>query len=128
MENYWSELVWQNGGDIVNADKSATLLGTPEAAGGIQFLQDLIWKEKVMPDPALFVETGDAFEQGKAAMEANGSWLARPHAHRRRQRPGVRVRPRPAPEGRGRALHLGQPDGRRRVQGLQVARRAPGSS
>jgi multiple sugar transport system substrate-binding protein len=79
MENYWSELVWQNGGDIVNADRTATLLGTPEAAGGIQFLQDLVWKEKVMPDPALFVETGDAFEQGKAAMEANGSWLVPTH-------------------------------------------------
>ena len=79
MENYWSSLVWQNGGDIVNADKTATLLGTPEAAGGIQFLQDLIWKEKIMADPALFAETGDAFEQGKAAMESNGSWLVPTH-------------------------------------------------
>jgi multiple sugar transport system substrate-binding protein len=32
-----------------------------------------------MPDPALFAETGDAFEQGKAAMEANGSWLVPTH-------------------------------------------------
>jgi multiple sugar transport system substrate-binding protein len=79
MENYWSSLVWQNGGDVVNADKTKTLLGTPEAAGGIQFLQDLIWKEKIMADPALFAETGDAFEQGKAAMEANGSWLVPTH-------------------------------------------------
>jgi multiple sugar transport system substrate-binding protein len=79
MENYWSSLVWQSGGDLLNADKTATLLGTPEAAAGIQFLQDLIWKEKVMPDPALFVETGDAFEQGKAAMEANGTWLVPTH-------------------------------------------------
>lgn len=79
MENYWSSLVWQNGGEIINADKTKTLLGTPEAAGGIQFLQDLIWKEKIMADPALFAETGDAFEQGKAAMEANGSWLVPTH-------------------------------------------------
>jgi multiple sugar transport system substrate-binding protein len=79
MENFWSSLVWQSGGDLLNADKTATLLGTPEAAAGIQFLQDLIWKEKVMPDPALFAETGDAFEQGKAAMEANGSWLVPTH-------------------------------------------------
>ena len=61
-----------------------TLLGTPEAAGGIQFLQDLIWKEKIMADPALFAETGDAFEQGKAAMEANGSWLVPTHTAARR--------------------------------------------
>lgn len=32
-----------------------------------------------MPDPALFAEVGDAFEQGKAAMEANGSWLVPTH-------------------------------------------------
>ena len=32
-----------------------------------------------MPDPALFAEIGDAFEQGKAAMEANGSWLVPTH-------------------------------------------------
>jgi len=79
MENYWSSLVWQNGGDILAPDGASTVLGTDQAAGGIQFLQDLIWTEKVMPDPALFAEVGDAFEQGKAAMEANGSWLVPTH-------------------------------------------------
>ena len=79
MENYWSSLVWQNGGDIISPDKKSTLLNTDQAVGGLQFLQDLIWKEKVMPEPALFAETGDAFEQGKAAMEANGSWLVPTH-------------------------------------------------
>ena len=79
MENYWSSLVWQNGGDILAADGKSTLLGSDQAVGGIQFLQDLIWKEKVMPDPAIFAEVGDAFEQGKAAMEANGSWLVPTH-------------------------------------------------
>jgi multiple sugar transport system substrate-binding protein len=75
MENYWSSLVWQNGGDILAPDGKTTVLDTPAAAGGIQFLQDLIYKEKIVPEPAIFAETGDAFEQGKAAMEANGSWL-----------------------------------------------------
>jgi multiple sugar transport system substrate-binding protein len=79
MENYWSELVWQNGGDIVSPDKKTTLLGTDQAAGGIQFLQDLIWKDKVMPDAAITDALGDAFEQGQAAMEANGSWLVATH-------------------------------------------------
>ena len=74
MENYWSSLVWQNGGDIIAPDGKSIVLDTPQASGGLQFLQDLIWKEKIVPDPALFAETGDAFEQGKAAMEANGSW------------------------------------------------------
>ena len=76
MENYWSSLVWQNGGDIVSADKKTSLVGSDQAAGGIQFLQDLIWKDKIMPDPTIWpADSGDAFEQGKAAMEANGSWL-----------------------------------------------------
>jgi len=79
MENYWSELVWQNGGDIISADHKTSLVGSAEAAGGIQFLQDLIWKEKVMPDASITDALGDAFEQGQAAMEANGSWLVATH-------------------------------------------------
>ena len=94
MENYWSSLVWQNGGDILAPDGTSTVLDTDQAAGGIQFLQDLIWKEKVMPDPALFAETGDAFEQGKAAMEANGSWLVATH-----QAAGISLGIAPLPKG-----------------------------
>ena len=51
MENYWSSLVWQNGGDIVSADRTQTLLGSDEAVGGIQQLQDLIYTHKIMPPP-----------------------------------------------------------------------------
>ena len=76
MENYWSSLVWQNGGDIISADHKTNLVGSDQATGGIQFLQDLMWKDRIMPDPATWpTDSGDAFEQGKAAMEANGSWL-----------------------------------------------------
>ncbi len=75
MENFWSELVWQNGGEIISADHKTSLVGSDQAAAAIQFLQDLIWKDKVMPDAAITDALGDAFEQGQAAMEANGSWL-----------------------------------------------------
>jgi multiple sugar transport system substrate-binding protein len=75
MENFWLSTVWQNGGDVLAPDGKSTVLGTDEAAGAIQFVQDLIWKDKVMPDPAVSATTGDAFEQKQAAMEANGSWL-----------------------------------------------------
>ena len=75
MENYWLSLVWQNGGDFFAADGKTTALTTDQAAGGIQFLQDLIYKHKILAEPSVFVETGDAFEQGLAAMEINGSWL-----------------------------------------------------
>ena len=79
MENYWSELVWQNGGDIVSEDRTQTLLGSEEAVGGLQFLQDLIWTHKIMPPADITLQTGDAFEQGLAAMESNGSWLVPTH-------------------------------------------------
>ena len=79
MENYWSSLVWQNGGEIISPDHTKTLLGSDQAVGGIQQLQDLIYTHMIMPTPDLFVQTGDAFEQGQAAMEANGSWLVPTH-------------------------------------------------
>ena len=75
MENYWLSLVWQNGGSFFGTDGKSTALTTAEAAGGVQFLQDLIYKDKILAEPAIFAETGDAFEQGLAAMEINGSWL-----------------------------------------------------
>jgi multiple sugar transport system substrate-binding protein len=79
MENAWSSFVWQAGGDILSEDGTKSALDSDQSAQGIQFLQDLIWKEKVSPDPAIFAETGDAFEQGVAAMEINGSWLVPTH-------------------------------------------------
>jgi multiple sugar transport system substrate-binding protein len=78
MENYWSELVWQAGGDIVGADKKTLLIDSDKAAQGIQFLQDLIYKDKVMAQPTPG-GTGDLFENGQAAMEADGSWLVPSH-------------------------------------------------
>jgi multiple sugar transport system substrate-binding protein len=95
MENYWSSLVWQNGGDVLAPDGKTTVLGSDQAVGGLQFLQDLIWKEKVMPDAASWpTDSGDAFEQGKAAMEANGSWLVATH-----QAAGIDLGIAPLPKG-----------------------------
>ena len=94
MENAWSSFVWQAGGDVLNADGTATALDTPESAAGIQFLQDLIWKHKVAADPAIFAETGDAFEQGVAAMEINGSWLVPTH-----EAAGINLGIAPLPKG-----------------------------
>jgi multiple sugar transport system substrate-binding protein len=76
MENCWSELVWENGGEIISPDHKTSLVGSDQAVAGIQLLQDIIWKDKIMPDAATWpTDSGDAFEQGKAAMEVDGSWL-----------------------------------------------------
>jgi multiple sugar transport system substrate-binding protein len=79
MENYWSELVWQAGGDIVGADKKTLMVDSDKAAQGIQFLQDLIYKYKVMAQPTPGGGSGDLFENGQAALEADGSWLVPSH-------------------------------------------------
>ena len=78
MENYWASLVWQAGGDILSADKKTVVVNSDQAAAGIQFLQDLIYKDKVMAQPVAG-GSGDMFENGQAAMEANGSWLVPTH-------------------------------------------------
>ncbi len=76
MENYWSDArLAERRGHRVGRQEDEPHRQRP-AAGGIQFLQDLIWTDKVMPDPTIWpADSGDAFEQGKAAMEVNGSWL-----------------------------------------------------
>ncbi len=78
MENDWASLVWQAGGDILSPDKKTVVIDSDQAAAGIQFLQDLIYKHKVMQQPTPG-GTGDLFENGQAAMEANGSWLVPTH-------------------------------------------------
>lgn len=94
MENYWLSLVWQNGGDFFAADGVSTALTTTQASGGIQFLQDLIYKDKVLAEPAIFADVGDAFEQKLAAMEVNGSWLVPTH-----QAAGIDLGIAPIPSG-----------------------------
>jgi multiple sugar transport system substrate-binding protein len=93
MENYWSSLVWQAGGDILSPDKKSVVIDSDQAAAGIQFLQDLIYKDKVMAQPVAG-GTGDAFENGQAAMEANGSWLVPTH-----QAAGIDFGVAPLPKG-----------------------------
>jgi multiple sugar transport system substrate-binding protein len=94
MENYWLSLVWQNGGDFFAEDGKSTALTTDQAAGGVQHLQDLIYKDKIMAEPAIFADLGDAFEQGLAAMEVNGSWLVPTH-----QAAGIELGIAPIPSG-----------------------------
>ena len=93
MENYWASLVWQAGGDILSADKKTVVVNSDQAAAGIQFLQDLIYKDKVMAQPVAG-GTGDMFENGQAAMEANGSWLVPTH-----EAAGINFEVAPLPKG-----------------------------
>ena len=120
MENYWSELVWQNGGEIISADHKTSLVGSDQATGGIQFLQDLIWKDKVMPtrrSPTHWA-TRSSRARRRWSQTARGSsrptWPPASTSGSRRCR---RVRP---------AGDLDQPDRRRRLQGHEEPGRGLG--
>ena len=111
MENYWSELVWQNGGDIISADHKTSLVASDQAAGGIQFLQDLIWKDKVMPDARSPTRSATPSSRARPRWSPTARGSSRPTGRRHR------LRDRAAAEGPGRPGHLDQPDRRRGLQG-----------
>ena len=75
MELYWASAIWQNQGEILNADYTKTLLGEPGAMGAWQFFHDLIFKYKIMPTPSAAEQFGDPFESGNAAMTPAGHWV-----------------------------------------------------
>lgn len=78
MDVQWISWVWQNGGSVLDADRKKCLLDTPESIGGIQFLVDLVRKEKVSPDTAQTASFGsNMFLTGKLAMSSEGSWMLR---------------------------------------------------
>jgi multiple sugar transport system substrate-binding protein len=75
MELYWASAIWQNEGEILNADYTKTLLGEPAAMGAWQYFHDLIFKYKIMPTPSVAEQFGDPFESGNAAMTPAGHWV-----------------------------------------------------
>ncbi len=48
---YMFPWLWSNGGDVLNQERTKCTLGTPESEEALQFLQDLINKDKVWPTP-----------------------------------------------------------------------------
>jgi len=81
---------WDWGVDLY--DKNAYKTGFPTDANfdnpkyinAIRFFQDLIYKDKVSPTPALLnavTQTGDPFISGKVAMELTGGWGMGTYTH-----------------------------------------------
>lgn len=55
-----------------------TQFNNPENIAGHQYIQDLVYKYKVHPDPATVQgmnQLGDAFHTGRVAMDVDGGWL-----------------------------------------------------
>jgi multiple sugar transport system substrate-binding protein len=75
MELYWASAIWQNGGEILSADNTKTLIADPAAMGAWQWFHDMIFKYKIMPTPSAAQQFGDPFESGNVAMTPAGHWV-----------------------------------------------------
>jgi multiple sugar transport system substrate-binding protein len=75
MELCWSEAIWANGGEVINADYSKTLIGEPAARQAWQTFWDMIYTDKSMPDTIAAGEIGyDLFQAGSVALWPMGHW------------------------------------------------------
>jgi multiple sugar transport system substrate-binding protein len=75
MEPGWSEALWSYGGDIISADYTQTLIGSPEARQAWQLLYDMTFVDKSVPDANTSGQYGgDLFLAGVAAMMPMGHW------------------------------------------------------
>ncbi len=75
MEPGWSEALWSYGGDIISADHTRTLIGSPEARQAWQMLYDMMFVDKSTPDDNTVGQYGfDLFQAGVAAMTPMGHW------------------------------------------------------
>jgi multiple sugar transport system substrate-binding protein len=75
MEPGWSEALWAYGGDIISADHTQTLVGSPESRKAWQMLDDMVFVDKSVPDANTVGQYGfDLFQAGVAAMTPMGHW------------------------------------------------------
>jgi multiple sugar transport system substrate-binding protein len=74
----WSAMVWGNGGALLSADGTQTLLDSPEAAAGVQFAADMVNVHRVAPAPkdAGGPDPVELFQGQKVAMLPGVSSLA----------------------------------------------------
>jgi len=64
----WAPWVWMFGGDILDKDGALSILDQPPAVEGLQFLQDLIHKHRVMPPPSARLNSMTAMGSGQLGM------------------------------------------------------------
>ena len=74
----WQAYIWQNGGDVLDADSARCILDSPEANEGLQWMCDLRLKYHVAPSAADAADIGSQklFTNGQIGMYVSGSWAA----------------------------------------------------
>jgi len=75
LSGFLSQIVWSWGGEVVDPkDNSICLLDQPAALDALQYVQDLIWKQHIAPQPTEVTALGkDAFGNARFATEESGS-------------------------------------------------------
>ena len=73
---FWEGLIWSKGGELFDQmhDPKQCLLDKPEAIASFQWIQDLVWKDKVAPTAAEAQGFVGGFNSGKIGLEIQGSW------------------------------------------------------
>ncbi len=74
-QGYYS-YIYQNGGSVVNADKTASGFDSAQTIEAVQFYYDMIFEHNVSPSAEQFAETEyrTMFQNGQLAMITMGSW------------------------------------------------------
>jgi multiple sugar transport system substrate-binding protein len=80
----WGPLVWDSGAEYFDSpfQTKALYLDKPEVIAAWQFMQDLVYKDKVAPTPAtldVLSQAGGALLSGKVAMVVDGCWMMQPY-------------------------------------------------
>ena len=72
----YASVIWNKGGEIMNADWSRMVLDQPDAVAGMQDLADLRWKYHCAPTPSDGALAAFSFESGKLAMSWDWSGMS----------------------------------------------------
>lgn len=62
------------GGSLLSADRAAFTLDSKESIEGLTFMQNLIWKDHVAPQPKEVPQGVDLWSSGKLGMMIDGPW------------------------------------------------------
>jgi multiple sugar transport system substrate-binding protein len=69
-----STTVWNNGGELINADQTACLMTEPAAVEAFEWLASLPHVHHVHPTPAQLQGVPNPFQVARVAMSVDGSW------------------------------------------------------
>lgn len=68
------QLIWANGGDVIDYDNKTSMINKPEAVEAVKYWSDLILNKKVAPAPN--TDSMKMFSAGKVGLIFDGPWMS----------------------------------------------------